>query len=190
MTPVASSGTLVPNEPCHHAFYSAIFRMARTPHPERDATPPATALNDRRSNDRRCENARVLTVLPLSQADRLPPGPGLTKVHPDIALAEQMMAAAKAAGLAEPPAIVDFAIDELDCEALLDRVPRPMSRGELQLCAILITLSAPITSLAIVDPTAGLDRPRSRVVAGLLTDLAEDIDVTVASEDNAFASPG
>ena len=61
--------------------------------------------------------------------------PTLPVVDPDVTLGEQMLAAARSAGLVQPDPIADFAIDELDAESLLDRVPRPMSRGERQLCA-------------------------------------------------------
>lgn len=130
----------------------------------------------------------MLTLRPLADADRLPTDVrGLATVDPDIPLADQMMRAAGRAGLPQPEAIADFAIDEFDAEALLDRVPRPMSRGELQLCALLITLAAPVLGLAIVDPTAGLDLARRRAVVHLLRDLAEDRPIWVASDDPLFA---
>ena len=125
----------------------------------------------------------VLEVLPLSQADQLPPGTGLAPVDPDVVLADQIRAAASD----DVPAVVDFLIDELGCEALLDRVPRPMSRGELQICALLITLAAPFETLTLVDPTAGLDAPKSRTVADLLADLGEHHPITVASDALALA---
>lgn len=130
----------------------------------------------------------MLSLRPLAEADRLPADVrGLATVDPDIPLADQMMRAAAKAGLAQPEAVADFAIDEFDADALLDRLPRPMSTGELQLCALLITLSVPLPGLAVVDPTAGLDVPRRRAVVNLLRDLAEDRPVWVASDDPLFA---
>lgn len=128
----------------------------------------------------------VLEVLSLAEADRLPERPGLATVDADITLSDQMVAAARTAGLAQPEPVADFAIDTFDAEALLDRVPRPMSRGERQLCALLITLAAPVRSMALVDPTAGLDGRRRRAVARLLVDLAADRAVAVATDDPAF----
>lgn len=123
---------------------------------------------------------------PLADAEQVASGSGLADVDPDTPLADQMMMAARAAGLDRPPPIADFAIDEFEAEPLLDRVPRPMSRGEVQLCALLITLAAPIDALVVVDPTAGLDGRRRRAVADLLIDLAGDRPVTVASDDPGF----
>ncbi|MEO0492417.1 MAG: hypothetical protein AAF081_03285 [Actinomycetota bacterium] len=129
----------------------------------------------------------MLAVLPLDHAERLPTTAArLAEVDPDVALAEQMIAAARAAGVDQPEPVADFLIDELDAESLLDRRPRPMSRGELQQCALLITLSAPVPALALVDPTAGLDLPRRRAVVALLRDLASDHQVAVASDDPLF----
>ena len=97
-----------------------------------------------------------------------------------------MVDAARRAGSELPEPIADFAIDAFDAEDLLDRVPRPMSTGERQLCALLITLSAPVSALALVDPTAGLDARRRRAVVELLIDLAQDRPVWVASDDPGF----
>lgn len=129
----------------------------------------------------------MLEVLPLSQASHLPPGPGLATVDPDVPLAEQMMIAARSASLKQPEMLADLAIDAFDCEALLDRLPRPMSRGERQICSILITLAAPVVCLSITDPTAGLDGRRRRVAIELFVDLAVDRPVAVASDDRGFA---
>ena len=128
----------------------------------------------------------MLDLIALDGADRLPAGAGLASVDPDVALADQMLAAARAAGRSMPEPVADFAIDAFDAEALLDRLPRPMSRGELQLCALLITLSAPFERLALVDPTAGLDTRRRRAVVDLLEDLALDTSISVASDDPLF----
>jgi len=54
----------------------------------------------------------------------------LAEIDPDIPLAEQMLDAAREAGATMPESIADFAIDSFDADRLLDRVPRPMSRGE------------------------------------------------------------
>lgn len=129
----------------------------------------------------------MLEVLPLSQADRLPKATGLAPVDPDTTLADQMMAAARSAGSEQPEPIADFAIDALDAEALLDRVPRPMSRGERQVSAVLITLAVPFDTLSIVDPTAGLDARRKRAVVDLLVDLSADRPIAVASDDLGLA---
>jgi energy-coupling factor transporter ATP-binding protein EcfA2 len=110
----------------------------------------------------------------------------LAAVDPDVTLAEQIQAAARAAGRTEPDVVVDFALDELEADALLDRVPRPMSRGERQICALLITLAAPRPELTLIDPTAGLDARRRRVVVDVLRDLAFDRRVTVVSDDPMF----
>lgn len=96
------------------------------------------------------------------------------EIEDDITVAEQMMTIARAHGLAEPTDLADFAIDAFDCEPLLDRVPRPMSRGERQLCGLLIVFARPFDALFIIEPMAGLDARRRRAVADLLTDLAED----------------
>ena len=61
-----------------------------------------------------------------------------------------------------------------------------MSRGERQICSILVTLSAPIVALSIIDPTAGLDGRRRRVAVNLFVDLAADRPVAVASDDIGF----
>lgn len=127
----------------------------------------------------------VLELLPLN-TDVTPVGRVLADVEPDVTLAEQMMEAARAAGLDQPEAVADFAIDEFDAEALLDRIPRPMSRGELQLCSLLITVSTPVPTLTAIDPTAGLDARRRRAVVALLTDLAQDRTVVVVSDDPMF----
>lgn len=132
------------------------------------------------------QTGAVLELLPLSAAASLRPGPTLAVVDPDVTLGEQMLAAARSAGLVQPEPIADFAIDELDAESLLDRVPRPMSRGERQLCALLVTLAAPVEALVVVDPTAGLDGRRRRTVADILIDLAADRPVAIASDDAAF----
>ena len=126
----------------------------------------------------------MLHVRPLLEAPA--GGHDLAAVEPDTPLGEQVLMAAREAGLHEPEVIVDFAIDELDVEPLLDRVPRPMSRGELQICALLITLAVPRSSLTLADPTAGLDARRRRVVVDLLTDLALDHEVAVYSDDPIF----
>jgi energy-coupling factor transporter ATP-binding protein EcfA2 len=128
----------------------------------------------------------VLEVLPLSQADQLPARTGLAAIDPDIPLAKQMTNAARSAGRTQPEILADLAIDAFDCESLLDRVPRPMSRGERQICSILVTLSAPIVALSIIDPTAGLDGQRRRVAVNLFVDLAADRPVAVASDDIGF----
>ncbi|MGB1504583.1 MAG: hypothetical protein ACPHJY_03395 [Acidimicrobiales bacterium] len=129
----------------------------------------------------------MLEVLPLSQADQLPPRPGLATLDPDIPLAEQMTNAARSAGRTQPELLADIAIDAFECESLLDRVPRPMSRGERQICSILITISAPVIALSLVDPTAGLDGRRRQVAVDLFADLASDRPVAVASDDVGFA---
>ena len=95
-------------------------------------------------------------------------------IDDDVTLAAQMIAIARDHGLAEPTELADFAIDAFDCEALLDRVPRPMSRGERQLCGLLLAFARPFDALFVVDPFAGLDARRRRVVAEILEDLAED----------------
>ncbi len=104
----------------------------------------------------------------------------------DTTLATQMIDAARAQGLDGPTALTDFAIDVFDCEALLDRVPRPMSRGERQLCGLLITLTRPFDALYLIDPTAGLDARRRRAVVDLLRDIADDRPVACASDDELF----
>ena len=108
------------------------------------------------------------------------------RIEDDVTLADQMIASARGAGLDEPTDLGDWAIDALDAEALLDRVPRPMSRGERQTCALLIALARPFEVLCLIDPTAGLDPRRRRVVAQLLTDLAHDHTVVCASDDPAL----
>ncbi len=95
-------------------------------------------------------------------------------IDDDTTLADQMMTAAREHGLEEPTELADFAIDEFDCEALLDRVPRPMSRGERQLCGLLIAFARPFDALYIVDPFAGLDARRRQAVAAIIADLALD----------------
>lgn len=110
----------------------------------------------------------------------------LAEVDPDVPLAEQMLNAAREAGETMPEAIADFAIDSFDADRLLDRVPRPMSRGEQQICALLITLSRPFDQLWLFDPTAGLDGQRRRALADLLVDLAEDHEIVVESDDPVF----
>ena len=126
----------------------------------------------------------MLEVRPIGEADDQPGD--LAAVDPDVVLADQIIDAARAAGLEAPEPVVDFLIDELDVEPLLDRVPRPMSRGEWQIAALLVTLASPRATLTLVDPTAGLDGRRRRVVVDLLRDLAQDRPVVVVSDDPAF----
>lgn len=101
----------------------------------------------------------------------------------DTTLAAQMIASARRFGLDEPTDLGDWAVDAFEAEALLDRVPKPMSRGERQLCVLLIALSRPFDALIVVDPTAGLDPRRRRIVADLLAELAEDHRVVCATDD-------
>ena len=99
-----------------------------------------------------------------------------------------MIAAAQAHGLDEPTDIADWAVDAFDAERLLDRVPRPMSRGERQLCGLLIALARPFDAMFATDPTAGLDARRRRIVADLLVDLAHDLTVVCATDDEILTS--
>lgn len=129
----------------------------------------------------------MLDVRPLDQtrdADARVAWPAA--VDPDATLADQMLEAARAGGETMPTPVADFAIDAFDAESLLDRVPRPMSRGELQLCALLIALAGPFDRLDLVDPTAGLDARRRRAVVELLADLAADHHIVVESDDPLF----
>ena len=110
-------------------------------------------------------------------ADYGPTGVLLTsppELDNDTTLAAQMMTAATVHGLVEPTDLADFAIDIFDCDTLLERVPRPMSRGERQLCGLLIAFARPFDALFAADPTAGLDARRRRAVLELFRDLAED----------------
>ncbi|MEM9203048.1 MAG: hypothetical protein AAGC53_15400, partial [Actinomycetota bacterium] len=125
----------------------------------------------------------VLDLRPLAAA---PNGDDLAPVAGDTSLADQILETVRAAGLAEPDMVVDFLLDELDAEPLLDRLPAPMSRGERQICALLITLAVPRVDLALVDPTAGLDGRRRRVVAEVLADLTDQMTITVWSDDPVF----
>ena len=96
------------------------------------------------------------------------------QIDDDTTLAAQMMTAATGHGLVKPTDLADFAIDVFECDALLDRDPHPMSRGERQLCGLLIAFARPFDALFAADPTAGLDARRRRAVLELLRDLAED----------------
>lgn len=125
----------------------------------------------------------MLEVVSLASADSLGPARGMVEVDPDRPLATQIVSAA---GAAPPDRVVDFAIDAWGADALLDRHPRPMSRGEHQLCSLLITIATPTGALALVDPTAGLDARRRWAVAALLADLALDRPISIASDDPVF----
>ncbi|MCP4957711.1 MAG: hypothetical protein GY925_00430 [Actinomycetia bacterium] len=106
----------------------------------------------------------------------------------DTTVAAQMIASANEHGLDEPTDLGDWAIDAFDAERLLDRVPRPMSRGERQICGLLVALARPFDAIYAVDPTAGLDANRRRAVVEVLTDLAVDNLVVCASDDPLFAT--
>ncbi len=93
-------------------------------------------------------------------------------IDDDATLIAQLLLAAARAGLDEPTDLCDFAVDALDAEALLHRVPAPMSRGERQICGLLLMLAAPCDALFAIDPTAGLDLARRKAVRSLLEDCA------------------
>ncbi len=97
------------------------------------------------------------------------------------------MAAAVAQGIDEPTELADFAIGVLDAEPLLPRVPGPMSRGERQICGLLIALGQPFIQLVLVDPTAGLDTRRRMALAAFVSELAEEgARIIVVSDDQLF----
>lgn len=111
-------------------------------------------------------------------------------VDNDLPLLEQLLARAGEHGLEEPTDLCDFAVDALDAESLLPRVPRPMSRGERQICGILLAIAKPFDALFLLDPTAGLDMPRREAVRGLVLDCAlegEGTLVVAASDDPVLA---
>lgn len=107
----------------------------------------------------------------------------------DETVERQIIASARHHGLDEPPAVVDYLLDALDAERLLPRVPRPMSRGERQICGLLLVFSRPFDQLVLDDPTAGLDPVRRRTVVDLLADLAADgTEILCASADPLFGA--
>lgn len=123
---------------------------------------------------------RLAAAAPAATAVLLSPPP----LDDDRTLAVQMIESAQLHGQPEPTDLGDFAVDLLSAELLLDRVPRPMSRGERQICGLLILLARPFESLVLVEPTAALDGTRRRIVADLLIDLDEDgITIVVATND-------
>jgi energy-coupling factor transporter ATP-binding protein EcfA2 len=129
--------------------------------------------------------AEVLAVAERPGAVLLPSPPVLDGTTP---LEQQIVAAAEAGGIDEPTELADYAIEVLDGEALLPREPWPFSRGELQIGGLLMVLGQPFRELVLVDPTAGLDARRRRVLAGFLSDLAgEGHRITIATDDPAFA---
>lgn len=110
----------------------------------------------------------------------------------DRTLIDQVLDAARLGGLAEPADICDYAVDALDAELLLPRVPKPMSRGERQICGVLLALAAPFDTLIVVDPTAGLDMRRREAVRDLLLDCAQLTPTTrviCATDDPALIDP-
>lgn len=138
----------------------------------------------------------MLVVVPMSELEAQvmrggQPGVVLLASPPslddDAPLEQQIVGAAIAQGIDEPTELAEFAIDLLDAEPLLARVPRPMSRGERQIGGLLIALGQPFRELVLIDPTAGLDARRRRALAGFLSDLADEgARITVVSDDSAF----
>lgn len=141
----------------------------------------------------------MLVVLPMSEADHvdaresdagtvlLPDPPVLDD---DTPLEQQIVGAAVAQGIDEPTELADFAIDVLDAESLLSRVPRPMSRGERQIGGLLISFGQPFRQLVLIDPTAGLDARRRRALADFVSQLAEEgARITVVTDDPLFTPP-
>ncbi len=133
----------------------------------------------------------------LQQASEWGPGASLLSSPPvlddDVLLLDQILAVVRSHQLDEPTDICDFAVDALDAELLLARVPRPMSRGERQICGLLLALAPPFETLFVVDPTAGLDLSRRKAVHQLLLDCAEltpNAKVVCASDDPVFTDPG
>lgn len=139
----------------------------------------------------------MLVVLPMSEIDVVraregEPGTVFLAAPPllddDAPLEQQIVDAAVAQGIDEPTELADFAIEVLDAEPLLARVPRPMSRGERQISGLLIAFGQPFRALVLIDPTAGLDARRRKTLAGFLSDLAEEgARITVVSDDAMFA---
>lgn len=140
-----------------------------------------------------------MTVLPLSEVDAVAsradePGVAFLASPPllddEVIVERQIVAAAVARGIDEPTEVADIALDLLDAETLLPRVPRPMSRGERQICGLLITLGQPFIEMILIDPTAGLDPRRRASLVGLLVDLADEgARITVVSDDPTLSPP-
>lgn len=105
----------------------------------------------------------------------------------DRTVAEQAVAAAVAQGLREPVELADYVVDLLDAEALLDKPTWHFSRGERQMAGLIVVFARPFERLVLIDPTAGLDRPRSIRLARFIADLADDVVIDVASDSDVFA---
>lgn len=139
----------------------------------------------------------MLTVLPMSELDAVAaradePGVAFLSSPPvlddEVTVERQIVAAAVAQGIDEPTEVADIALELFDAEALLPRVPRPMSRGERQICGLLIALGQPFIELVLIDPTAGLDPRRRATLVGLLVDLGDEgARITVVTDDPLFS---
>lgn len=118
----------------------------------------------------------------------------------DLTVADQMTYVARLHGMNEPFEVASAFAEALGAEALLDRFPRGMSKGQRQKAGLLVATARPFELLLLDEPTTGLDEVSRLQLVSALGTLGErgvsvissthDADLIAAADDVVQVAEG